>query len=138
MPLRRGDVSRVAELSLSLTLLLFCDARCFFARRLAGRGFGAYWCRGSATVSFQERKSAAARASFFAVDCIRARAALKKAEWLTRIALLLHGTLLKHSRATKHCSLQQVRRLRPRAQPDDVTAVAAFIGGNDERLAPGQ
>ena len=33
MPLRRGDVPRVAELSLSLTLLLFYDAR-------AARG----WC----------------------------------------------------------------------------------------------
>ena len=71
----------------------------------------------------------------FRLDCIRAERRLKKAEWLTRIASLLHGTLLKHSRATKHCSLQQVRRLRPRAQPDDVTAVAAFISGN-ERIAP--
>ena len=135
MPLRRGDVPRVAELSLSLTLLLFCDARCFFARRLAGRGFGAYWCRGSATVSFQERKSAAARASFFAWIASEQSGALKKAEWLGEYSTGLHGTLLKHSRATKHCSLQQVRRLRPRAQPDDVTAVAAFISGN-ERLAP--
>ena len=71
----------------------------------------------------------------FSPDCIRAERRLKKAEWLGEYSTGLHGTLLKHSRATKHCSLQQVRRLRPRAQPDDVTAVAAFIGGN-ERLAP--
>ena len=62
MPLRRGDVPGVAELSLSLTLLLFCDARCFLPGGLLE--FGAYWYRGSATVSFQQRKSAAARASF--------------------------------------------------------------------------
>ena len=40
MPLRRGDVSRVAELSLSLTLLLFCDARCLLPGGLLDASLG--------------------------------------------------------------------------------------------------
>ena len=66
MPLRRGDVSRVAELSLSLTLLLFYDARCFLPSGQLDANLVPIGTGGSATVSFQERKSAAARASFFA------------------------------------------------------------------------
>ena len=91
MPLRRGDVSRVAELSLSLTLLLFYDTRCFFARRLAGRGFGAYWYLGSPTVSFQERKSSHARALKKKTGLHQSRPPTEWQAWLFVSSSLVHG-----------------------------------------------
>ena len=90
MPLRRGDVSRVAELSLSLTLLLFYDARCF-AKRPAGRKFGAYWYRGSANVSFQERKSSHAHALKKKTGLHQSRPPTEWQAWLFVSSSLVHG-----------------------------------------------
>ena len=91
MPLRGGDVSRVAELSLSLTLLLFYDTRCFFARRLAGRGFGAYWYLGSPTVSFQERRELSCSRAKKKTGLHQSRADAEWQAWLYVSSSLVHG-----------------------------------------------
>ena len=86
-----------------------------------------------------QRKSASAQAATLTRSQLSISSELKliKQAWLGEYSTGLHGTLLKHSRATQHCSLQQVRRLRPPARPDDVTNCAANFR-RDERLAPGK